>query len=418
MRRSGKTRQLVNQVFTPRRSEVNSDIYVARPALEKQLFRTLSGSMHTVLYGESGSGKSWLYKKVLADKGAYVAVANCANALRFGSLTQEIGSVAGIENPRRLTGMSETVKAELNAAVAKGGASSTREYEFAAADPLIDCFRAIREKAGKRFAVLVVDNLETIFGNPELMSELGAIITLLDDARYAKYEVKFLIVGVPGDVTEYFTRTPNQATVANRLAEVSEVKALSAGQVNQLVRKGFIDLLKVTLSDEDLGAWEAHINQVTLGLAQPVHEYCEQLAYIVEDSHWLGVAEQLTQADSEWLARGLSQASAVVAKNMNVRETGKGRRNQVLYAIGLAPDRSFHVSAIDEIVRRAFPESTKGTTLAIGQVLSQLSTGQEAILRRPTKAPVYEIRDARVAMALRVMLEKPRDEERIVRSER
>jgi hypothetical protein len=414
----GKGRQQVNEVFTPRRSEVNSELYIPRPDLEKELLRTLKGSMHTVLYGESGSGKSWLYKKVLADMGAYVAVANCANAIRFGSLNEEIANVAGIENPKWLAGMSETIEAEVSAVVVKGGGSSTRDYKLAAGDPLLECFKAIRDSAGKHFAVLVVDNLETIFGNPELMGELGAVITLLDDARYARYEVKFLIVGVPANVKEYFVQTPHQATVANRLAEVSEVKGLSKPQVDELVRKGFVDLLETDISAPDLAEWQNHINQVTLGLAQPVQEYCEQLGYVVEDSDWHGDADQLRQADGEWLKKGLAQASVVVADNMNVRGTGLGRRNQVLYAIGLVQERSFHVSTIEEIVRRKFPQSTKGTTLAIGQILSLLSTGDGAILRRATKGPNYEIRDARVAMALRVMLEKPEDEERIVRSER
>ena len=106
--------------------------------------------------------------------------------------------------------------------------------------------------------------------------------------------------------------------------------------------------------------------------------------------------------------------SVVVATNMNVRETGKGRRNQVLCSIGQTQSRAFHSSAIEDSVRREFPESTKGTVLAIGQVLPGLSGGPEAILRRPTKAPIYEIRDVRIAMALRVMLVKPDGEERVV----
>jgi len=413
----GKKRQLVNEVFTPRRPDVNSETYIARPELEKELRRTLNGSMHTVLAGESGSGKSWLYKKVLADMDAYAAVANSANAVRFGSLTAEIAHVAGAEEPKRLVGMEETMDAEVNAAVAKSGLSSTRRYEYSDGDPLLRCFESIRKSAGKKAGILVIDNLETLFGTPKLMEELGAIITLLDDARYAEHAVKLLIVGVPSDVKEYFASTPNQTTVANRLAELSEVGALSTDQVNQLVERGFLELLKVEIDPPDLQAWQEHIYRVTLGMAQPVQEYCEQLGYVVEDADWRGSISQLTEADGQWLKLGLSQASVVVAGKMNSKETGIGRRNQVLYALGKVEQRSFHVSRIENIVREEFPESTEDVTLAIGQILSGLATGEGSILRRLAKGPHYEIRDARIGMALRVMLEKPTGEERVVRAD-
>jgi len=91
-------RHTVNQVFTPRRTEVNREIYVDRQALETELQRALNGSLHPIVFGESGNGKSWLYKKVLADMKAEVFSANCANAtpLRLGSLTEELGSLEAI----------------------------------------------------------------------------------------------------------------------------------------------------------------------------------------------------------------------------------------------------------------------------------------------------------------------------------
>ena len=95
-------RHAVTDVFTPRRTDVNREIYVDRPDHEKELSRALKGSLHTIVYGESGSGKSWLYKKVLEDLQAEIATANCANALRFQSLTDEIRHVVTHERPRNL----------------------------------------------------------------------------------------------------------------------------------------------------------------------------------------------------------------------------------------------------------------------------------------------------------------------------
>lgn len=54
-----------HEVFTPRQSEVNLDMYVHRPYHEKMLKRWLKETMHGFIFGESGSGKTWLYKNFL-----------------------------------------------------------------------------------------------------------------------------------------------------------------------------------------------------------------------------------------------------------------------------------------------------------------------------------------------------------------
>jgi hypothetical protein len=404
-------RHAVNEVFTPRRTDVNREIYVDRVELEKELRRTLGGSLHTIVFGESGSGKSWLYKKVLADMQSHIATANCANALRFDSLTEEIRHVVASEAPKRLAEIAEEMNAELKVVVAEGGLKSTRKYEFAESDPLLECFRVLRQKAGDGFAILVIDNLELIFGSEKLMTELASIITLLDDSRYAEYKVKLLIVGVPSGVKDYLSTT--QASVANRIAEISEVSSLSEQEVATLVEKGFVDLLKVEIDQVTLKAWQQHIFEVTMGFAQHVQEYCEQLGYIVEDADWKANPDQLRQADVAWLKKGLSQASGTIAGLMNERETKVGRRNQILFVLGKVSKRVFHVAEVENLVRENFPTSTAETTLAVGQILSELSSGENSIIKRSAKGPTYEFKDARFAMALRVLLEKDAIREKV-----
>jgi hypothetical protein len=408
-------RLAVNEVFTPRRTDVNREVYVERPDLEKELRRALAGSLHTIIFGESGCGKSWLYKKVIADMDAYSLSANCANALRFGSLTAEIKQVIGLEAPKRLSDVSEQKTAGIRAVIAEGGLTSTRNYEFAELDPLLECFRFMRDAAGRRLSVLVIDNLEMIFKSEALMSELASVITLLDDKRYAQYEVKLLIVGVPSGVKEYFLAT--HASVANRVAEMSEVSSLSEQQVAALVKKGFVDLLNVDLDDETLTLWQRHIARVTMGFAQHVQEYCEQLGYVVEDAEWIGTNAQLIQADGHWLKRGLSEASVRIASWMNERETKIGRRNQVLYVLGKIEKRVFSISEVETMLRAEFPKSTADTTLAVGQMLGELANGGKPIIKRSAKGSSYEFKDARFAMALRVLLQKDPTRETITKVE-
>ena len=97
----------ISSVFTPRNSAVNLQMYVPRLRLEQALLESIRGSMHSILFGESGNGKSWLYKKVLEQNGIPYEVANCASASRRKSVTEEIRSVLLPEGTATKTGYSE-----------------------------------------------------------------------------------------------------------------------------------------------------------------------------------------------------------------------------------------------------------------------------------------------------------------------
>lgn len=296
----------------------------------------------------------------------------------------------------------------------KVGGGSTRKYAFTPGDSVMECFAAMRAEAGSRVAVLVIDNLEMIFKSTERMEELASILTLLDDARYAEFAVKLLVVGVPADVRTYLAAT--NSSVANRVQEISEVSSLAEAQVDILVKKGFVDLLKVSITPEVLAEWQKHIFFVTMGFAQPVQEYCEQLGYIAEDTGWIGSVDQLAEADDKWFKMSLNKAGIVIANRMNERETRAGRRNQVLYSLGKLASRQFSVAEVESLVRQEFPQGTVDTTLAVGQILAELVTGEDTLISRSTKSANYEFRDAKYAMALRVLLIKDPKTEKVGRT--
>jgi hypothetical protein len=412
---SGFFRHKVSEVFTPRRTEVNRDLYIDRPALETALIRALEGTKHVVVHGESGSGKSWLFKKVLDDLKSHYVIASAANAVRYGSLTLAVSRAVDPSHQLRLVGMEQTKDAALKIPIAEAGVAAKRQYAIDPGDPLAQSFAQLRKDAGSRLAVLVLDNLEFIVSNDELMQELASIITVLDDEAFREFNVKILIVGVPSIVRDYFHKTPARQSVTNRLTEVPEVSSLSRQQVDALVEKGFLDLLRVDVPTEVLATWKSHINEVTLGYAQAVQEYCEKLAYIVEDNGYKGDVEQLQQADADWLTDGMNSAQVSVAERLNERNTRVGRRNQVLYVLGRLPFGRFGVPEIEAIVRDEFKDSSEGKTLAIGQILQDLASGPSAIIKQAAGGGGYEFRDARTAMALRVMLRREEDRDKVVR---
>lgn len=394
-----------NEVFTPRNPTVNPEMYIERPNLERSLRRAIDGSQHILVHGESGCGKTWLYKRILENDGIVLTVANLGNASRLGGIVNEIeNSVAEFSGAIK-TGYKETKEAEINAGVARGALTHEGEFETPQIDGLERAFKSLRQQAGKRKCCLVLDNLESIFRNKKLMSELGDIVLLLDDPRYAEYEVKLLIVGVPEGVREYFSRTENRLIVTNRLYEIPEVGSLTPAQLAHFIHTGFIKELGCRLDDEMAKDLCRFAFFITSGVPQMLHEFCLELAYIAEDNHDVITEPMLKSAAAMWLQASLSSSYSAVEEMMNDRSTVAGRRNQVLFALGQVHKDSFNYSDIEAIVRREFPASTAGKTLNISGILSELADRENSLIKRSRKANSYSFVDPKYRMCIRVMLE-------------
>lgn len=356
-------------------------MYVDRPKLEKNLLRSLEKQTHTLIFGESGNGKSWLYKKVLKSAGIKYIVANCANASRQNSITREICNTIA------------------------DSASSNHgfdELDFDRNESLYDAFKTFAGKDSNK-KIIVLDNLESIFGKPDLMEELANIIILLDDERYGKFNVNLLIVGVPNGILDYYSQTTHLDSVANRLEEMDKVGSLNESQVSEIIEKGF-EQLGVHLYPNQLSEIYKHIFHATIGIAQRVHEYCEELAYEIEDANWVYSKQLLKKADLNWLKKGLRKSYSVIQHHLNSRDTTVARRNQVIYAIGQLTSNQFDSNTIDTFIRDKFPATVTSLNMGIGSILAELTKGDNPILARASKTNEYTVRDPRYVMCIRMVL--------------
>lgn len=400
----------ISDVFTPRRSEVNPKTYVPRPDLEQALIRSIQGSMHSILFGESGNGKSWLYMKTLRQVGYHYKVANCANASRIGTLTDEIYNCVVPTGQPKKKSYSESKEASINAIAAEGKISHQGNFDIQTDEPLLAALKTFRRDIGNHGdGILVLDNLESIFKNEKLMGELADIIILLDDARYAKTRIKILIVGVPNGVLEYFARTKNLESVSNRLEELPKVGGMNLAMTKTLVKVGFNDLLRYDLGSDMISQISTHIHGVTLGIAQRIHEYCEKLAYEIEDNNKRYTSELLEKADKNWLRLGLRQAYTVVESHLNAKKTTIARRNQVVYCIGKVNSHQIDSAKISELIRDEFPNNSKDTDMGVGSILSELASGDNPLLTKNPKTSQYRIADPRYLMCIRTILQKDKD---------
>lgn len=397
-------------VFTPRSAEVNVDMYVPRQDLELALKTALRGNLHLLIHGESGTGKSWLYKKTFTDLSASFLVANLANASRLGSITAELKNLVDREGQARKIGYEEEKSSEVNAVFASGSLSHTGDYEIGQKEPFEDCLQLLRSKAGSNPAILVFDNLEAAFTEP-LLKEMADLLILCDDARYAKYKVNILIVGVPGGLKEYYYKTPHRSTVANRLSELPEVSRLLPDECAELVRMGFVE--KLQYRTDSLDNLIQHVAWITDRVPQMVHEYCLEVALLAENSRHVSDATYLA-ADEAWLSKSQYYAYSAVESHMNERDTRVGRRNQTLFALSLCEGEQFKSPEIETILRTEFPTSTRGTALNAAAMLSAIADTDRPLIRRSPKGDAYTFADPRYRMVLRAMLLKT-DDERIER---
>jgi hypothetical protein len=119
-----------NKIFTPRASVVNNEMYVHRRDLEKVFRQYLKINKHIVMYGESGTGKSWLYKKILTDNKYKYYTVNMANVSRLGSIDAAINDVAMRMIGVSKSGYTEEKKAAVDAVFASGELSHQGKYEI------------------------------------------------------------------------------------------------------------------------------------------------------------------------------------------------------------------------------------------------------------------------------------------------
>jgi hypothetical protein len=387
-------------------------MYVQRPDLEDMLVSALRGTLHIVIQRDSGTGKSWLYKKVLKDEKAHYLIANLANASRLGTIGAELRNLLEREGSSVKTGYEEEKAAGANAVVASGNVKHTGQYSIGQMEPFEACLTLLRKSAGHSPAVLVFDNLEAAFTQP-LLKELADLLILCDDERYAEYAVHLLIVGVTKGIKEYYYKTPHHSTIANRLYELAEVSRLTLAQAQELLRRGVIDQLKFEVADFD--QLSKHAAWVTDRVPQMLHDYGLEISTLALKNEGRIDTAMLEKADGAWMTRSLTHPYAVIEHHMNERDTKTGRRNQALYTLGRVDTEYFKTQEIEARLRKSFPISTKDTTLNVPQMLAFFSQGDRPILRRSPKGDAYSFADPRYRMVLRAMLVLNPTEERVVK---
>lgn len=391
------------EVFTPRSSEVNSKMFVERSELERKLRRAVNGTQNVVVFGDSGNGKTWLYREYFERNSvAYrmvdlsVSITEGLDAALLKSLpSQEWEEVKKMEKQ----GLS------VNAVVAKPAEERVVEYQRRQADALETVLRSLdKEKAKRKF--LVFDNFEQVSRDDEIVKSVASLIIRLDNPSFSQFGARLLLVGVVSDMKELIARSDHAGTIANRLTEIPEVASLSPFEAEDLIVRGLDDELRISF-DVPLPEVVQKIRFLTDRNAQQIHELCYQIACEAEENGWRLTEEGFKKAENDWVDASLAQYTAQIEERMNKRDTKKQRRNQVLFCLGVSETGSFRATQIDKMVRAHFSDTVEEDgQLGIDQILSSLSAGRNPILIKNPNDNSYRLSNPKLRQALRVRMQE------------
>jgi hypothetical protein len=401
-------RKKPGEVFTPRAATVNESMYVRRPKLEERLIDAIDANKYIVIHGESGNGKTWLYKRVFDEADVHFDTVNLSTVINAGSLEgafrQKLGEFGYAEKASQETHSSVGAK-PFNVGIEQNLKTGSQFY---AKSPFISLLERIRYRANGKKAALVLDNFETIINDTQALQQLAAMIISADDEAVARYDVKVIIVGVPSNLKETITRITNSGPVANRLTELPEVARMSESEAHDLIQRGFVEELGLTIADEVKNKIFGQISWYTDRIAQHIHELCLIIAQNAVRNNNTIDETVLRKSRATWIDDSLSSDMAVIEKVMNARETKVGRKNQVLFAMGLCKTEDFKYSDIETLVREAF-DVPDDSTLNVSQILSGFASASSPLIRRTPKQDAWRFVSPKLKMAIRTKLRKAAD---------
>ncbi|MBE1295818.1 AAA family ATPase [Phycobacter azelaicus] len=398
---SGKPKP--EEVFTPRSASVNSRLYIPRPDLEAELSDGLLESQHLIIFGESGNGKSWLYKSVFEKEDVFYEVVNLVQASALGSLS------AAFEDKLSRQELLEKEEYELSKSggVKPSGVGvdfeGTWKYVKGKKEPFEKLLAYIRKMAGKKKAVVVFDNFEQVAGDAAICKAISNCVVLLDDPTYAEYNVKIVIVGTPAGIDEKLAKTGNVQTISTRLKEIPEVERMTAREAKALMSLGLESILKLEVLGNKEVFYERML-RVTDRIALELQELGLKIAREAERKG--GKIDQIVfdRAVLKWARNSIRANCAIVSARLNSKETKAARRNQCIYACGEIEVDRFTYRDVEDKIRELFPETTNGISLNVSGELTRLAKGENPLLRRLPHENAYRLSSPKIRMAIRTML--------------
>lgn len=389
-------------VFVIRTSTVNEKLYVNRDDLEKELKRLVKTAPNIIIRGESGCGKTWLYKNVFDKEDINYEIIDLSKAIKDGMTIEKVINDKLNKNKEFIQiGYTTEKNAEVKIPVAGGALSHSEEFTRNE-NVLLRMYKSLHHD--KKKSLLVLDNLEQIKDNQQLLDELNSMIMNVDNEDFAEFNVKLLIVGTPSGFKHFYSKAKNIDTLTNRLKSLEEVKGLSLKETGVYFQKSMINIMKIQFIDSDINKYVKHIFSITNGIPQRIVEYCLNLCYTIEDEGGVTEYKRICKiADLRYLKGTLDKSVEVISRKLNSNETSLQRRNQVLYTLGKMKVNTFKTADVEKELRKVFAISQQ-TMINVSGLLAELASGDDPILIKVNDNWMFQ--DSQYLVTLKLMLSK------------
>ena len=367
------------QVFTPRSPTVNKKMYVDRPEYERELKLAMRSGYHLIIYGDSGCGKSWLYKKVFEDElvvFATVDLNSCNEIDDIDLLLLEI-----LEDPDEWIEERRTTEVEKGAMPYDIGRKSIgkRELRRQQKTPFEQLCKALRKKARNRKTFIVFENLEHAIMNQEVVTYLRSLILSLDDSSMTRSNVQICFVGVPSDIKMLLSDQNKYQTISNRITEISEVSRMSKTQVRDLVFQGFDR--ELSMSVENFDYCLSQIIYLTDRIPQYIHDLCLQIAFCAEEQGDSVSPFVVSLGAHAWVDTNGRQSREFIEKLIGPGRRRNDPKSRVFLALAKWEKATFYSTDIENLLRELFPISLANKRVHVTRMLNKLASGDMRFLK-------------------------------------
>ncbi|MDE5818310.1 MAG: ATP-binding protein [Lachnospiraceae bacterium] len=396
-------------MFNPR-GEYNPEMYIQRPEYEQDFSIALRSNLCVLVHGQSGTGKTWLTRRMLEKEKIFYKVVNLANAANCKSIYTCFLHIMLDDNWIIKNGKTETKAAGINVAVASGTLEATTSYEKKV-DYFMEFLRYMEHRASdkqkKRY--IVFENMEAILDNDELISQLANLITLIDDEKVALYKTQYIIIGATKDIHQYFRRVRNVNTIENRIFELNDVRTLNTLQAKTLIIRGFEKLQIPFASPNVRNFCITEYIRITGGIPQRIHELCLIFAQIVRSrDQSVGVElEQVNDGVRRWIATSLNKNYAYISRLLEREDDAGALKNKILYCVAQIDNLYFTDDDIDKELKLEFPKFMEGKSVRSTKTLDELCKCNPPLLSKTEDVfGEYSFIDFKCALCLRAILKK------------
>lgn len=262
----------------------------------------------------------------------------------------------------------------------------TGEVNKIAKEEIIEQCYALLQKRSNNYSYIVFDNLERVFNNEQIKEELITLIQCLEDKELNKYKVRYLLVGIPSSLKEFFHSIDYFQPIANRITEITKLNGFSAIELKQFLQDTLLDKLHYDLSSSQLDEIKDYTMLITDGMPLRVQQYLLLLANLIQSNYKAYDKHLLPKAAHELLKGHYSEIETLAEQYFNTPTNKFSRGNQLIFILGkLGHDNVFTIDSLQKLFSKFFPITTNSQDLRISRYLTPLTVGNPPLVKKIDK---------------------------------